>query len=53
MKNERLHCVCVTGDLNCRSEHWWAGDIDSSQGTALDELIESNNFCQLIDRPTS
>ena len=29
MKNERPHSVCVTGDLNCRSQHWWAGDIDS------------------------
>ena len=53
MKNERPHCVCVTGDLNCRSQHWRAGDIDSPQGTALDKLIESNNFCQLIDQPTN
>ena len=53
MKNERPHCVRVTGDLNCRSQHWWVGDIDSPRGTTLDELIESNNFCQLIDKPTN
>ena len=29
MKNERPHCICVTGDLYCQSQHLWVGDIDS------------------------
>ena len=51
MKNERPHCISVTGDLNCQSQHWWVDDIHSPQGTAPDVLIESNNFCQLIEQP--
>ena len=53
MKDERLHCICVTGDLNCRLQYCWVGDIDFAQGTALDELIESNYLFQLIDQPTN
>ena len=42
-----------TGDLNCRFKQFWSDDINSPKGVALDELIESNNWTQLIDQPTN
>ena len=42
----------VSGDFNCRSSHWWAEDTELPEGTAIDELIESNNLFQLIDQLT-
>ena len=46
------YSIVFTGDFNCRSSHWWAEDTELPEGTALDELIESNNLFQLIDKPT-
>ena len=46
------YSIVLTSDFNCRPSHWWAEDIDLPEGTALDELIESNNLFQLIDQPT-
>ena len=46
------YSIVFTGDFNCRSSHWWAKDIELPEGTALDEVIESNNLFQLIDQPT-
>ena len=43
------YSIVLTGDFNCRSSHWWAEDTELPEGTALDELIESNNLFQLID----
>ena len=45
--------MVLTGDLNCRSSQWWDNDVESPEGTALDELIEINNLYQLIDEPTN
>ena len=53
INNEKPHCVIVTGDLNCRSSQWWTEDTENLEGTALDELIETNNMHQLIDEPTN
>ena len=44
IKDAKLHCVILTGDLNCRSKQFCSDDIDSPKGVALDELIESNNL---------
>ena len=43
----------MTGDFNCRSSQWWGGDIENPEGTALDEILETNNLYQLIDEPTN
>ena len=45
-------CIIITGDFNCRTQQWWSGDIEDHHGTALDDLIQSKNFSQLIDEPT-
>ena len=48
LRNENPHCIILTGDFNCRSSQWWPDDEDTPQGTALDELMETNNVYQLI-----
>ena len=53
IKDKKLHCTILTGDLNCLSKQFWPDDIDSPTGIALNELIESNNLTQLIDQPTN
>ena len=53
IKNCKLHCIVITGDFNCRSKQWWPGNVELPKGSALDEFIESNNLCQLIDEPTN
>lgn len=53
LRGERPHSLIITGDLNCRSSQWWAADVESPEGTALDEIIETNNLTQLIDEPTN
>ena len=53
IQSERPHAIIVSGDMNCRSSQWWAEDIENPEGSALDELIETNNLCQLIDEPTN
>ena len=34
VKDEKPHCIILTGDLNCRSKQWWPGDINSTEGMA-------------------
>ena len=53
LRRERLYTLIVSGDFNCRSPQWWTEDLESPEGTAVEELIESNNLCQLIDEPTN
>ena len=50
---ERAHMMILTGDFNCRSSKWWPQDVEHLEGTALDELIATNNLCQLINEPTN
>ena len=45
-----LLCICVGMQV---SSQWWAEDIEHPEGSTLDELIETNNLCQLIDEPTT
>ena len=53
IKDEKPHCIILTGDLNCRSKQWWLGDINSTEGMASDALLESNDLTQMIDQPTN
>ena len=53
IRDERPHCVIFTGDFNCRSSQWWADDVESPEGAALDEFLETNGLYQLIDEPTN
>ena len=53
IRNERPHCIFFTGALDCKSSQWWAEDIDSPEGAALDEIMEINGLYQLIDEPTN
>ena len=41
------------GDFNCRSAQCWPPDDELPDGTALEELIETNDLYQLIDEPTN
>ena len=52
VKDIKPYSIILTSDFNCRSSHWWAEDTELQEGTALDELTESNNLFQLIDQPT-
>ena len=45
--------MILTGDFNCRSRQWWPNDVDSQEGIALNEFVESNDLAQLIDQPTN
>ena len=53
LKGENPQCIILTGDFNCRSSQWWTGGIEQPEGTALEELIETNGLHQLIDEPTN
>ena len=45
--------LILTGDFNFRSSLWWEDDAENPEGTALDELIETNDLYQLINEPTN
>ena len=53
VRGERPHSFILTGDFNCRSAQWCPLDDELPEGTALEELIETNNLYQLIDEPTN
>ena len=53
LQAENPHSLILTGDFNCRSSQWWVGDTQQPEGTALEELIETNNLHQLIEEPTN
>ena len=42
----------TTDDFNCKSQKWWSDGIQDKHGSALDELIQSKNLAQLINKPT-
>ena len=35
LKDKKLHCIILTGDLNCRSDNWWVDDEVTTEGTKL------------------
>ena len=53
VRGERPHSFISTGDFNRRSAQWWPLAEELPEGTALEELIETNNLYQFIDEPTN
>ena len=53
VRREDPYSFVLTDDFNCRSVLWWPLDDELPEGTALDDLIESNNLYQLIEEPTN
>ena len=45
--------MCVSLETSTAGRSIGGRVILTPQGTALDELIEGNNFSQLIDQPTN
>ena len=52
MSDENPYCVIVTGDLNCRSSHWWENDIDNEEGKLFEPFSSDLGLHQLISEPT-
>ena len=46
---EKPHMIILTVDFNCRSSQWRPQEVENPEGNVLDELIEINNLCQLIN----
>ena len=42
----------ILGDFNARSNSWWIGDIETSEGSGINALTTSYGFQQLISEPT-
>ena len=42
----------ILGDFNARSNSWWIGDIETSEGSRINALTTSYGFQQLISEPT-
>ena len=41
----------ILGDFNARSNNWWVGDTQTSEGSRIDSLTTSYGFRQLISGP--
>ena len=46
------HFSIILGDFNVRSNNWWQGDTQTSEGSQIDYLTTSYGFQQLISEPT-
>ena len=46
------HFSIILGDFNVRSNNWWQGDTQTSEGSQIDYLTTSYGFQQLIPDPT-
>ena len=42
----------ILGDFNVRSNKWWVGDTQTSEGSQIDSLTTSYGFTQIISEPT-
>ena len=42
----------ILGNFNARSNSWWIGDIEASEGSRINALTTSYGFQQLISEPT-
>ena len=42
--------LIISGDVDARLKTWWAGDIDSSEGSRTDTLATSYGLHQLISQ---
>ena len=52
IKDTKPHCLIITGDFNCKSIKWWADGDENAEGIELNELTDSLDLSQLIDKPT-
>ena len=46
------HFSIILSDFNARSNNWWQGDTQTSEGSRIDYLTTSYGFQQLISEPT-
>ena len=46
------HFSIILGDFNARSNNWWQGDTQTSEGSRIDYLTTSSGFQQIISEPT-
>ena len=46
IKGFKSHFIVITGYYNYRPKQWWPEDVESPEGSALDEFIDSNNLSQ-------
>ena len=52
IKDTKPHCLVITGDFNCKSIKWWADGDENAEGIELNELTDSLDLSQLVDKPT-
>ena len=52
INNERPTCYVLMGDFNARCSKWCNSDITNANGRALDTLISSAGYKQIINKPT-
>ena len=52
IKDTKPHCLIITADFNCKSIKWWADGDENAEGIELNELTDSLDLSQLIDKPT-
>ena len=45
------HFSIILGDFNARSNNWWQGDTEASEGLPIDYLTSSYGFQQSISEP--
>ena len=46
------HFSIILGDFIARSNNWWQGDTQTSEGSQIDYLTTSYGFQKLISKPT-
>ena len=47
----KLDFSSILGNFNARSNKWWVGDTQTSEGSRIDSLTTSYSFRQLISEP--
>ena len=52
INSSNLHFSIIPGGFNARSNNWWQGDTQTSEGSWIDYLTTSYGFQQLISEPT-
>ena len=52
MKNRKPYLSAITGDFNARSSSWWSNDMNATEGAKLFVQTSSDEFQQLIKKPT-
>ena len=52
INSSNLHFSIILGGFNARSNNWWQGDTQTSEGSWIDYLTTSYGFQQLISEPT-